>query len=379
MQIKAGMQLPIRAIEPLDQPIARLSITRDPHLLDIATQAVDAAGAGPLRPTGAVRDALAAGKLVGSRSDTELDSIERLLATGTPDPSTRRPIGNGMNDVRYATVLRGPDGTSIDAVSKPESAQGTQEAFSWQLARSMGIDHRVVPAARDSDGTAHIAFVPGVSLFEGKVRDARSMEIALTQSHLASDAPLPAAEAAQAARIESQLMQVFDYVLANSDRHGGNGIVDARSGVTLIDQGHVGRGQAGRPDVLVPGMRSTYLGSTREPVRIDPEVIDFLARRLDETTLRGIHQDSFRGARPVSTQGEHGRFNSFAASSTFIDGAVARLRHVIDAGEFQFGDPGETMVAPLRAVDDPPMGAGLRGVRNGIHQGHGGFGAFGMM
>lgn len=378
MQALTNLGLPIRAVAHGGAQIKRTEVVRDPRLMEIATRAITDLGDGPLRPTGAVRDALDGGRLIGSRSAATLDSVERLLATGTPDASSNRAIGTGMNDVRHAITLRGDDGASIDAVTKTLAEQGAQEHFGWAAARAFGIDHRVAPVGRAADGSARIAYVPGSSLVAGGVHNARTMEIALAQSHLAADAPLSPAEAAQAARVESQLMRAFDYVLANSDRHGGNGIVDARSGVTLIDQGHIGRGSAHAADRLVPGMRSDFLGATDNTVELDDVTVDFLRRRLDGDGLRAIHAATLRGDnRPYPVTGEFGHFNTYVESNGFIDGAVARLEHLVETGRFRHGDPNDRM----RALAPEPPPAGRRGARFAAQHdadfGGGGFGRWG--
>lgn len=102
--------------------------------------------------------------------------------------------------------------------------------------------------------------------------------------------------ARRAALVDRQLLQCFDYLLANNDRHTANGLYDATSGVlSFIDSGHAGRGQlaSNGGSVLVPALRKLQAGSKGGHVDLDPAVVDYLRRRTSADRLRAIHAATF--------------------------------------------------------------------------------------
>lgn len=319
--------------------------------------------------------ALAAGRLPGSRPAATLDAIEHAMATGTPIDSTRRVIGSGMNHDRSAVLLRTLDGGNVDVVEKPTTAQGAQEHFGWLLAREFGIDHRVAATARSADGTArieHLATSDGwMSLNDGFVRTERDIERVLAKAIRAEAPHLDAADVDRTARIERQLLQVFDYVLANSDRNLGNGRVHQQPyALKMFDHGHAGAGQHERTNVLVPGLRSDLMGRGGRTT-IDADTREYLRTRVDPDALAAAHRTAFTGANRPASGGEFARLNNFAALDSYRDGVVARFHHAVSSGELRYGTPGTSLVPPLQAVDEPVFRNALAQARFGA----GGFGA----
>jgi hypothetical protein len=324
--------------------------------------------------SGALDAALAAGRLPGTRSAAELDRLEHLVSTGTAIDATRRSIGtNGANGFRTAVNLHTVDGGAIDVVEKSTAHEGAQEQFGWLVARALGIDHRVALVARAADGTARIEHLPDThgwtTLFEAGVRDVASLDQALANCIRRESPHLTEPEVTRTARIERQLLQVFDYVIANDDRNLGNARARLSDpALKFIDHGNAGTGQHGRDDVLVPGLRSALQG-TGGTTKLDADVVGYLRRRVTTDALRSAHDRAFD---PKLLQGTQSRATGNAASASFRDGTVARFQHAL-GGEFHYGSPGSSLAPPLQAVDERPMRGGMAQARFGAH-GVGGFG-----
>lgn len=332
-----------------------------------------AAGLDLARPTGPVADALAGGRLLLTRGDDELDRLEHVLRTGRIDDSERFRVGAGLNGEVYRVRLHdpsAPDGARW-IVEKTASGQAAQEEFGWRLARALGIDYLVAAAIRRADGAARIEFKPGTSLTMTGLRDADALEGALTVRYFddAERLGITTDEARQAARIDRQLLQVFDYLLANNDRHGGNGLYDAVTGaVTFIDSGHAGRGalSVNGGTTLEPALRLYQAGDAGGRVDLDPAVVELIRRRLTPERVRTLHAEVFEatGIAGPESGSVGARFISHVRSPTYRSGIVERLDNVLTTGGYTHrryeGDAGGEL-PPL--VDDRANARGLRDVR----------------
>ncbi len=320
-----------------------------------------------------IDDAMARGALLRTRSAAVLDDIERVLATGVIDEASRTPVGSGMNGVltkvRITDVLDGA--RSVEAVEKTAAQQAAQEAFGWRIARELGIDYLVAAVARRADGTARIELRPGVAANMHGIDDARSLEAVLAKSY-ANDATLGlnAAQAARAGRVDRQLLQFFDYLIANNDRHGGNALHDAVTGAfSFIDEGHAGRGQLAKNGgtVLEPALRRFQAGDDGGRVDLDPAVIEYLRRRTSADRLRAIHAAVFDrtdvAGPPAGTVGE--RFLRHVNGLDYREGVTARFEHAIaNAGYVArpYSPDAGDWIAPR--VDVDPDARGVGNVRN---------------
>jgi hypothetical protein len=329
--------------------------------------------------TNRVLDALAEGRLLRTRDDAAVAHIESILREGPIDEQSRRPAGYGMN----GTIERVEIGDPVDpsapatvAIEKPAGAQAAQEELGWRLARVIGIDHLFPAVARRADGTARIEFRAGRGLSLAGVTDVASLEREL-QDHYLRDASLGLTkdEAAHAARIDRQLLQAFDYLLANNDRRTSNGLVDAVQGVTFIDAGHAGRGTLAQNGgtVLEPSLQLFQAGRDGGRVDLDPDVVAYLRGRVSPSDLRAIHADVFdapgiAGPAPRSI-GE--RFIGHVASTGFRDGMVQRLDHLVTTGGYTHrpyaGDAGGEL--PPLLEDRMRTARGFGGVRAAMQGG----------
>lgn len=260
------------------------------------------------------------------------------------------------------------------AVEKPAGAQAAQEEFGWRIARELGIDHLFPAVARRADGTAYIELRAGRGVTISGITDVAKLEQALTRAYLdEASLGLTQVEAAQAARIDRQLLQAFDYLVANNDRSAANAMFDAVEGVSFIDSGHIGRGELATNGgtTLEPALQLFQAGREGGRVQLDDVVVDHIRRRLTPERIGELHAEVFHApdmpGPPARTLGE--KFIGHVTRDAYRDGIVARLDHVLEHGSYVHrpyrGDAGGEL-PPL--IDE----ARLRGAR-GIHAVRGAF------
>ena len=115
----------------------------------------------------------------------------------------------------------------------------------------MGIE-RLFAATGRRDGAAAIEFVDGATLVERGMARTDALERSLAVGY-SKRMGLGRAEAAHQARIDRQLMQLFDIAIANRDRHGRNALYDALTGrLALIDHGKLASFKKGLPPYNSP-------------------------------------------------------------------------------------------------------------------------------
>ena len=358
---------------------ARLATGAGRPLFGDAAAALALLGDAPLRPTGPVADALAAGTLLRSRGDDALDHLERVLREGAIDMDTKEFVGEGVNGMLWRRQIADPVDTAaarIWAVEKPAGAQAAQEELGWRLGRALGIDHLLPAVARRADGTARIEFRSGKAVTLQGITDIPNLEQALARAYL-DDATLGLthAEAAQAARIDRQLLQVFDYLLANNDRRAANALFDAAAGMSFIDAGHAGRGALATNGgtTLEPALQLFQAGREGGRVDIDPVVLDFVRRRLTADDVRSIHSSVFDApgiAGPAPhTLGE--KFLGHVRSERYREGVVERLDHLLEHGGYTHrryaGDAGGEL-PPLMSERMHGV-TGFKNIRAAMHGG----------
>ncbi len=352
---------------------AATKVASHPPLYADAAAALELLGSRPIQPTGAVADALGAGRLLRTGTDEALDGLERMLRHGRIDSSERRLVGSGMNGDLYRVRVHDPDVPAAPptwVVEKDAGAQAAQEEFGWRLARAMGIDHLVAAAIRREDGVARIVFRPGRGVTLTGVTDVPRLEQALAKSYL-DDATLglDATQAAQAARIDRHLLQVFDYLIANNDRSGSNALYDSLTRLfTFFDSGHAGRGElaVNGGTTLEPVLQLFQAGTGGGHVDIDPTVVDYLRRRLTPERINRLHEQVFAapGIAGPKTRSIGERFIGHVSSDRYRAGIVARLEHLTTTGGYDHrpyvGDlAGE--LPPL--VRDRPNARGVHNAR----------------
>ena len=287
----------------------------------------------------ALRRAAAAYAGDATRVRAEIAELERVLHDGTPVPGSQVTIGGGMNGTRTKVLLADPLHRLADtpAVEKSVAQQAAQERFGWRVAQALGIDHLFAAVAQRADGSVGIEFRPGVTLREAGITTVEQLQSAIERMHLAAGAT--ESQARDRARIDRQLFQVYDYVLANSDRHLGQGMADAISGVvSFVDQGNMGRGAILEgASILRPALREFQAGPHGGTVDIDPDVVDLVRERLTPDRLRTLHTGVFAdpsvATPPAGTIGNEylAEVNGFE----FREGSVKRLEQVLEHGSYE--------------------------------------------
>lgn len=317
------------------------------------------------------------GRLPRSRDAHQLDHLERVLRDGAIDRSNPVRVGEGLNGPLFRVPIADPIDPAappLVAVEKSASAQAPQEEFAWLLARDLGIDHLVPAAARRADGTARIEFRSGSGLGQAGITDMDSLERRLAESYLEDGAlALDATQAAHAARFDRQLVQVFDYLIANNDR-AANALYDAATGqLSLIDAGHAGRGQlpANGGSVLEPVLRPFSGDRHGGRVSIDRDVLDHVARHIEPDGIRAQHRRVFEApGMPDPEPWSYGeKFLPHVRGESFREGIVGRLQHLQERGGFTYRPYTHDAAGhlPKQASDNPAV-AGFRGLRAHLHE-----------
>ncbi|MBC7462411.1 MAG: hypothetical protein H7287_13715 [Thermoleophilia bacterium] len=353
-----------------------LTSTRLAQLRPIAAEAVRQLGDGPMQLSGAIREALDAGRLLRTGDPAQLDALEHTLRTGVPINLRSMGSGTALHPFSSGELFRadavGPSGSSTSAVVKGANSGAAQEEFGWKFGRELGIDHLVPAVGRRADGAAWIEFRPGVTLDTAGITTTRQLDEALTVSYLA-DGTLSPIEAAQAARIDRQLLQSTDYLTANIDRHANNGLIDldGTGRVSFIDFGLVGRGaRAEGGSVLSPALRRFQGDSTNGVVQLDPAVVRYIGRRLTPDGIQRIHSEVYQAVGIArTTPGTLGERQFIATKQPrFVAGVGTRLeallRHEGYVAAPYLGDAVSPLLTPSRAMETK----GFRNVMRARHE-----------
>ena len=238
----------------------------------------------------AIHDALLGGELVQ-------DGV--LSASGITGPPQRlRVFHEGVGELR--------------AVGKAASGNyPLAEQFANDLAERLGIGHLVAPVV-ERDGRVVIAMMPGVQAREAGVHSADDLEAVLRTFYTSRLTGVSADDIASRARIDRQLVQVFDHALGIADRHGRNLLVDAEQGaVTLIDHSEMLLGHRAKQP-FVPFMMRRFMGGTgslapNPVVRIDDDVRAMLRERVPAGSVDQMLDDLRRSAGAAFTKDSAGR------------------------------------------------------------------------
>ncbi len=252
----------------------------------------------------AIRDALLGGEIVQ-------DGV--LTASGiTGPPQKLRVTADAVGEIR--------------AIGKAASGNyPLAEQFANDLAERLGIGHLVAPVV-ERDGRVVIAMVPGVQARQAGVNSVDELEAALRTFYAQRLTGVSADEIASRARIDRQLIQVFDHALGIADRHGRNLLVDAEHGaVTLIDHSEMLLGHRAKAP-LVPMMMRRFMGGTQSVslnpvVRLDDDVRAMLRERVPTGTIESMLDDLRSSAGAAFTKDNAGRLVD-ATKTQFIGARI---------------------------------------------------------
>ncbi|MCW2950641.1 MAG: hypothetical protein JWN41_1654 [Thermoleophilia bacterium] len=263
----------------------------------------------------ALRDALAGGELV----QDPRGALRNSGATGPP----RRMI------VRDATV-----GT-IPAIAK--QGVGTfplAETFATDFGERLGIGYLFAPTVA-RDGGVLMEMVEGKQARHRGITSSADLQRAIEQvlRHGAPEATEQ--QIANRARIDRQLVQIFDYALAVPDRHARNLMVSTqRHRMTLLDHSELLGGCT--PDALLaPRMMRRYLAgdhayAPQQTVTVDADVRALVAKRMPASTVREML--ATLRAHPDFRPETAGRLADPDLAATISE----RLHHIVTTGKLTY-------------------------------------------
>jgi hypothetical protein len=280
----------------------------------------------------------------------ERTRVERVLAHGVLDEEHARVLANdGFNgDLRLDRFVLAGQGAA-DAVMKLPHQQAAQEAFEYGLSREIGAAHLFAPVALRADHSAATAFIAGTEFGKAGVTNVATLEAALRRGAAARSGAVEGAALVQhTARVERQLLQYLDWLVANDDRHVRNGMVanDAATGVQMIDHGAAGVGDLA-PGRVRPFLRVDFQGDVGRTGRwrglertvLEPDALTAI-RQLDADTIRRVHAETV-GAVPKPVGG--GPFTSlthrYTSSARYLENVLRRHEFATTRGFFEYVAP----------------------------------------
>lgn len=254
---------------------AAVAATVEPGITAVRADSIASLHARLAERSGAIRDALLSGQLV---QDGMLDT------SGITGPPQRlRVLHDSVGE--------------IGAIGK--SAAGNYvlaEQFANDLAERMGIGHLVAPVV-ERDGRVVIAMVDGVQAREAGLQSANDLEASLRRFYAQHTVGVSPDDIARQARIDRQLVQVFDQALAIADRHGRNLLGNPATGaITLIDHSEMLSGQLDDAHAAAPFMMRRFQAGTGvhslvQTVRIDDDVRALLRERVPSGTVDSMLEE----------------------------------------------------------------------------------------
>lgn len=272
-----------------------------------------------------------------SRSAADIGRLTQILRSAGDDleiiARTRPGVGGTLAISRIADSATG---AVHEIVTK--SSQGAAEVAGSALAQILGIDHLVPVAVQHGTDGARMLRMPGIEAEAAAVRGA-DMLVVLRRARLARVAPhLDSQVRGRVARMEIELAQSLDYLLANGDRHARNVLVDTASGhVSFIDFGASGDSRLAARYVpgggtLVPKLDETFQGAGRR-VALSADTLEWIRSRLSDDVLRSWHAAHPDISRSVPIDEVLARFHSLIDEGgySYVSGADAAAAFRIDA------------------------------------------------
>lgn len=294
-------------------------------------------------------------RLLGGRSSDETADIERHLSSATINAASREPIGDPSfhHGQLFSYELESGHSTASAAsrvVVKTAAQQAVQERFGFQVAKLLGIDHLFPVIVLDKWGNARIQALGGTHMEKDVTGEgARAFEAARTAWHIRNNEVITPDQARAAARMERQLLGVFDYIMANADRHRGNVLLDHASGEgAFIDSGLLGSGERGIEHILSPNLYGTFQGvsatqssSPWARVNLDPPTLEYLKRRVQPEQLITLWNQAAADAREVAVSSSSASrgldelaLRDFTSPNLGV-GIGARIDHLVSNGWYE--------------------------------------------
>ncbi|MCW2959860.1 MAG: hypothetical protein JWM90_247 [Thermoleophilia bacterium] len=272
------------------------------------------------------------------RSDQAQEQIRTTLRSGriTHSPNKASVSGGVNGALDTVNIVNRHTGAHTKAVLKPISGGGAQELFGYEVARAMKIEHLVPAVGRRSDGTAAMEFRSGKLFSQTGIHDSRSLEDAFQKSHAIRDPEAAEAVIARRAHVDRQLVQTFDYLIANGDRHGNNALFDSKRGiVSLIDNGLMDRydPKSGAPQVRMDfqgGVTAEIGADFVTTMKLDEEVVSIL-QHTDRTHLKRAFGQMLRDQSGAKSVGSYAR----ASKPEFLEQIMGRLDDALKHGSIR--------------------------------------------
>lgn len=275
--------------------------------------------------------------LLGRNDATRSERTLQVLAHGTDvrAPEQLRQA-RGIHGTLYQHFLRdATPGAELTAVVKKAGSQTAQEQFGFDLARILGIDDQVAAVVRRSNGDAYVEYVDGSELGAVGIRGVEKLREMQAQRY--NEMGIEARDAAGLAQADTELVGVFDYLLANSDRNMRNAMVTHGGDLKLIDHGFAGIGAADATHQRIPRILATYQPvkhTQRHPAGFEVHDVELsqathgLVRRIDPGDVTSAHArliDSIPANR-----------ERVVRDPAFLDGVLERLDQLQQRGTYRF-------------------------------------------
>jgi hypothetical protein len=278
-------------------------------------------------------DAARAIQLLGNRTHA-LDVVEETFSQGRRVSGTLRPLdARGATGQLYRAQFQHPTDPSIrvDAVLKHNGRQ--REAFGWQIARALDIDHLVPPTTLRNDEHAAIGLVEGQTFTAAGIEDAAGLRAALRSYH--EGRGLQPAAADEAAALDHELLAFMDWFTANRDRKLDNAMLAADGSIAFIDNAGMLRGELA--DALRPRLKPMLY-----PTAADGSARITLSDAARERIRTGLTRRTIEDAQQLlrSHPDESGtmerRLLEQASSPGELDRLLQRLDHAVDHGVLEY-------------------------------------------
>jgi hypothetical protein len=266
------------------------------------------------------------------------DGVRARSMRVAPLGSTDDRVGGPNMHGRFPVCVLGgddPEVRGMRVVVKPVHAQAHQEVFAATVAHELGLAHLVPQAVSRVDGSAAMTWRPGHPFLTARIWSSRGLERALLQCRRRSHPAETVERSRAAALLDRQLLQVFDYVLGNSDRSLMNGLFDRAGAVlSLIDHGDIGRGEADDP--LVPGLLSVFQPAPEGcRIVVDDAVRSAVARTGFDDRVRAAHADLQLASPPLPAGLQY--WLERVQSDDYLERVLARIEQVVDRGWYRYG------------------------------------------
>ena len=282
----------------------------------------------------------------------------RALREGIPVARSQRPmpgISSNAPDVIDLELAGCSDLTT--AVVKTAADLGVQEAFFSEIAEMLGIGHLCALSVYREGGVSYMEIVPGRTLKDAGVVSVEDLERVLRKSYALRFPQMPAEERALRARVDRELLQYADWLVAQADRSENNGIAVPEQGLLRwIDEGRLGTGERLNP--LYPWMpHDSFMANTSKRlgrVKLCPQTLEVIAARCTPERLREAHRHLAKPAPGISRP--QGALLALLRSDWYLNRMLKRREAVLRTGELTYAAGGirtlglHVSAALLRAV-----------------------------